>query len=159
MSRRPPQSTMRSMSRRSSPMMSPSDVKLEMASDLNSEILSNEIDARKSIARAESLIEEQEALLRSANVAPVYIKPSVASDAATSEVVYSSWANLFIWFFLCFFVTWLVLFTLRPSWVRVAGSNTKNEIDQIDYPKLLWISALIALAVLVLIYLIQRCWQ
>lgn len=67
------------------------------------------------------------------------------------------WGAALFWFFVFFTFVYVLLFSIRPSWVRRAGLD-KNSVDNIDYPKLLWISALIALLVLLLVYVMQRCW-
>lgn len=63
----------------------------------------------------------------------------------------------FFWFFLLFVLVWMVLFSFRPTWVMLAGTTDKTNINNIDYPKLLLYTILITLLVMVVLYVLSRC--
>lgn len=60
-----------------------------------------------------------------------------------------------LWFFLFTTFVWVLLFSLRPSFV-LNDPAVKNSIDGINYVKLLWTSVLIGLAILLVCWLLSR---
>lgn len=71
----------------------------------------------------------------------------------------SGFGALVLCFILFMVFVWLILFHLRPSWVLLtlpSGGTTKTDINAINYPRLFWWSALIALIVIAVLYLVRR---
>ena len=62
--------------------------------------------------------------------------------------------NLLLWFIIIAVIVWFILWALKPAFVQ--KRNSSGELTgQVDSAKVLWISIIIALIIVVIIWLIR----
>ena len=75
--------------------------------------------------------------------------PTVVVDGSGYKQGGSNWVTGLIWFIILVVIIWLILYSIKPSWVLVPG--TQN----VDSGKLLFGSIIVAIIVLIIIWVIK----
>lgn len=66
-------------------------------------------------------------------------------------------AAVLFWFIIFTFVAYIILFSLRPTWILKAPGLNPADNDSINYQTLLIDSVVIGIIIAVICYLIMRC--
>jgi len=89
-----------------------------------------------------------------ASLSPV---PVVTENVVVKPVRYSlgnNWMGLVLWFILAAVVVWLILYSLRPTWVQQRGEGGLPN-GNVDAMRVLWASLIIALVIVIIVWLLR----